>query len=220
MRKIKFIIGGIRNLFNPYISSLAFVSSNNELDDKVAIYRGAKIRNSKVGAYSYIGPHSEVENAVIGRFCSISDHCRLGMGTHNTDQISTSPIFTQKINGTKSQWVNKNINDSPLLKVKVGNDVWVGSRAMILGGVEVGDGAIIGAGAVVTKNVPAYAIVGGVPAKIIKYRFSEDLIKLLLELRWWNYSEKILKEHIDLFQKRNISEKDIDLIVNYLNKGC
>ena len=219
MSKIKFIIGGLKNLFNPNISCLAFVSSNNDLDKCAAIYRGVKIKNSRVGAYSYISPNTEVENAKIGKFCSIADHCHIGMGTHNIDQISTSPIFTQKVNGTKARWVDENVNDSPLLKVNIGNDVWVGSRAMILGGVSVGDGAVIAAGAVVTKDVPAYAIVGGVPAKIIKYRFSKELIMQLIESKWWNYSEAVLKEHVDLFQNRNIQAKDIALMCSVLSNN-
>lgn len=209
MNKIKFIIGGLKNLFNPNISCLAFVSSNNHLDKKTVIYRNAKIRGSEVGAYSYVSPNTVIENAQIGRFCSISDHCRIGMGTHNTDQISTSPIFTQKVNGTKARWVDKNVNDSPFRKVRVGNDVWIGSRAMILGGVTVGDGAVVGAGAVVTKDVPAYAIVAGVPAKVIKYRFPERLIELLMDFKWWYYPEDVLKEHISRFQKKDISEEDL-----------
>lgn len=216
MSKIKFVIGGLKNLFNSNISCLAFVSSNNDLDKRVVIYRGVKIKGSRVGAYSYISPNTEVENAEIGRFCSIADHCRIGMGTHNIDQISTSPIFTQKVNGAKVRWVDENVNDSPLLKVSIGNDVWVGSRAMILGGVSIGDGAVVAAGAVVTKDVPAYAIVGGVPAKIIKHRFSKELIDRLVELKWWNYSEAVLKECIYLFQKRNILEKDIILMHSVL----
>lgn len=207
-------------MFNPNISCLAFVSSNNDLDKKSVIYRNVKIKGSKVGAYSYISPNTEIENAEIGRFCSIADYCRIGMGTHNTNQISTSPIFTQKSNGTKVKWVDVNVNDSPLLKVKLGNDVWIGSRAMILGGVTVGDGAIVGAGAVVTKDVPSYAIVGGVPAKVIKYRFSKRLIELLMDFKWWYYPEDVLKEHIGRFQKENILEEDLILTIDAIRTSC
>ena len=242
MNKIKFIIGGLKNLFNPNISCLAFVSSNNHLDKKTVIYRNAKIRGSEVGAYSYISPNTVIENAQIGRFCSISDHCRIGMGTHNTNQISTSPqrraafeccggthntnqistspIFTQKVNGTKARWVDKNVNDSPFRKVRVGNDVWIGSRAMILGGVTVGDGAVVGAGAVVTKDVPAYAIVAGVPAKVIKYRFPDRLIELLMDFKWWYYPEDVLREHISRFQKKDISEEDLILTIDAIRISC
>ncbi len=220
MNKIKFIIGGLKNLFNPNISCLAFVSSNNHLDKKTVIYRNAKIRGSEVGAYSYISPNTVIENAQIGRFCSISDHCRIGMGTHNTNQISTSPIFTQKVNGTKARWVDKNVNDSPFRTVRVGNDVWIGSRAMILGGVTVGDGAVVGAGAVVTKDVPAYAIVAGVPAKVIKYRFPDRLIELLMDFKWWYYPEDVLREHISRFQKKDISEEDLILTIDAIRISC
>jgi len=199
---------------------LAFVSSNNHLDKKTVIYRNAKIRGSEVGAYSYISPNTVIENAQIGRFCSISDHCRIGMGTHNTNQISTSPIFTQKVNGTKARWVDKNVNDSPFRKVRVGNDVWIGSRAMILGGVTVGDGAVVGAGAVVTKDVPAYAIVAGVPAKVIKYRFPDRLIELLMDFKWWYYPEDVLREHISRFQKKDISEEDLILTIDAIRISC
>lgn len=200
MSKIHFITGFIKNLFNPHISCLAFVSSNNEIDAKATIYRGVKIKGSKVGAYTYISANTDVENAEIGKFCSISDHCRVGMGGHNTNQISTSPIFTEARNGTKYQWVTKDVNAAPMKKAIIGNDVLVGSHSLILGGVTIGDGAVVASGAVVTKDVPPYAVVGGVPAKVIKYRFSEDVIARLLEINWWDKEEAELRNHIELFQ--------------------
>jgi len=87
-------------------------------------------------------------------------------------------------------------------KVIIENDVWIGANSVIMPGVKVGNGAIIGANAVVTKDVPDYAIVGGVPAKIIKYRFDEKTISSLLELKWWDLDKAIIKENIELFQEK------------------
>ena len=213
MSKIHFVKGFIKNLFNPHISNLAFVSSNNEIDVKATVYRGVKIKGSKVGAYTYISANTDIENANIGKYCSISDHCRIGMGGHNTNQISTSPIFTEAHNGTKYQWTDKDVNAVPLKKAIVGNDVLIGSHALILGGVTIGDGAVVAAGAVVTKDVPSYAVVGGVPAKVIKYRFSQDIINKLQDLQWWDWPEEKLKVNIGLFQKSDLCIIDLKVLI-------
>lgn len=200
----------IKNLFNPKISDLSFVSVNNTIDSRAVIYRMVKMKGSSIGRYSYIGNDTDVESADIGQFCSISDHCRIGMGGHTLDYLSTCPMFTQKINGCQTQWIDRDTHAVEEKRVVVGNDVWVGSHVLINGGVTVGHGAVIGAGAVVVKDVPPYAIVGGVPARVIRYRFSPDIIEKLLELEWWNLDDNTLKENIEFFQKADISVDDVD----------
>lgn len=209
MTKMHFITGFFKHLFNPKVSVLALVSSNNEIDAKTTVYRGVKIKGSKVGAYTYISANTDVENAEIGKYCSISDHCRIGMGNHNLNQISTSPLFTERKNGTGYRWVEQDTGAAPLKKVYVGNDVLIGSHALIMGGISIGDGAVVGAGAVVTEDIPPYAVVGGVPARIIKYRFPEEVIARLQELQWWDWPEDILRTRIDLFQRNGIGIEDL-----------
>lgn len=215
--KIGFLKGAFLNLFNPRISVFALVSTDNIIHKTVSIFRYAKVKMSKIGAYSYIGNDTDVEYADIGKFCSIADHCRIGMGSHNLNLLSTSPIFTEAINGTKSQWLDHDVNAAEDKMAVLGNDVWVGSHVLINGGITVGHGAVIGAGAVVVKDVPPYAIVGGVPAKIIRYRFSPEVIERLLQLEWWSLDTDTLKQNIGFFQKENISIDDVDEFVKIVN---
>ena len=212
-----YIKGLLKNLLNPRISFLALVSADSLIDKTAFIYRGVKANMCSIGARTYIAANTEIENAVIGKYCSIADHCRIGMSGHSLDCLSTSPIFTIARNALQQQWVDKDI----FLDLEreetayIGNDVWIGSHALIKGGVHIGDGACIAAGAVVVKNVPPYAIVGGVPAKVIKFRFETEIINRLEELKWWDKSDKELKKKIKCFQ----SSGNIDELLNLLSEN-
>ena len=159
-----------------------------------------------IGDYTYGNPRilSWGENCLlkIGMYCSISTNVTIFLGgEHNTDWVSTYPfnkIFQEA----------RVIEGHPKTKgdVIIGNDVWVGEGVTILSGVTIGDGAVIGARTVVTKDVPPYAIFAGNPAKIIRYRFDEEIIKELLKIQWWNWpNDKVLQE-LPLIMSSNIDE--------------
>jgi len=203
----KYIKGFFKNLRNPAVSLLTIIDEKSIINKKAKLYQFVKSLNSKVGKYSYIGRRTNLVFAEIGSFCSIAGECNIGLAEHTINNISTSPIFTEDNNATGHSWTNESI--MPYSPVIIGNDVWIGLRAMIMGGIHIGDGAIVAAGAIVTKDVPPYAIVAGVPARIIKYRFSPEIIKLLEEIKWWEQSENVLQKNIEFFQKDNIDFESI-----------
>lgn len=211
----KFLLGFLKNLFNPAVSLLSKIDDKSQISRKAKIYGLTQIANSTIGDYSYVGRHSRVIHADVGKFCSIAGESKVGMGTHTLDKLSTSPIFTEAKNGTKHSWVSiSEVN--PYKRVTIGNDAWIGVRTMILGGLTIGNGAVVAAGAIVTKNVPPYAVVAGVPAKVIRYRFPQEVIDRLETLQWWNLSDEVLQKNITLFQSDNI---DIDVVEKIIKEN-
>lgn len=204
---IKYLLGFLINLFNPAVSLFAKIDNKSRISRKAKVYGHVQVTHSTMDDYSYVGRNSRIIHADIGKFCSIASEAKIGMGTHTLDKISTSPIFTEVKNSTKHSWVKVSAVN-PFKRVVVGNDVWIGVRTMVMGGVKIGDGAVIGAGAIVTKDIPPYAVVAGVPAKIIRYRFPQEQVDALLSHPWWELPEAKLRERIELFQgSENIDEK-------------
>lgn len=163
---------------------------NSDIDKTAKIYSGTTFYYSKLGRHSYVGYDSEVTNCEIGAFCSIANGLIVGGAKHPINWVSTSPVFYNANSGTCHHLRKLPIKITT--KTIIGNDIWIGSRAIIMQGLIIGTGAVIGAGAVVTKDVPPYAVVAGCPAKIIKYRFDEDIIKIILNSQWWLMSDKQL----------------------------
>lgn len=208
---IKYLIGFLINLFNPAVSLFAKIDNKSKISRKAKVYGNVQVTHSTMGDYSYIGRNSRIIHADIGKFCSIAGETKIGMGTHTLDKISTSSIFTESKNGTKHSWVKESAVN-PFKRVVVGNDVWIGVRTMVMGGVTIGDGAVIGAGSIVTKDIPPYAVVAGVPAKLIRYRFPHEQINALLAHQWWNLPEEKLRERIELFQDSSNVEENINVL--------
>lgn len=202
--------GLLRNLRNPAVSLLAMIDEKSKVDPKARINRFVKIVNSSVGRYSYVGPGSWIINTEIGSFCSIACDVHIGLAQHTLDFLSTSPIFTERYNGTGHSWTYKDYV-KPMQKTRIGNDVWIGEGAKIMPGLTIGNGAVIGTGAIVTHDVEPYAIVAGIPARLIRYRFDKETIESLLKTPWWNFGEEILKLNILQFQTPDI---DKDLIAS------
>lgn len=184
------------NESNLFYNSDRIVSSS--VSKKAKIYSKYFISHSTIGDYTYIAENSRIDLTSIGKFCSIGPNVTCGWGIHPTNGISTSPMFysTRKQNGFSLSSTDK-ITERK--KISIGNDVFIGMNAVILDGVTIGDGAIIGAGAVVSKDIPPYAIAVGSPIQIIKYRFDEEAIKKLLEIKWWDWDLEKLKDVEEYF---------------------
>jgi acetyltransferase-like isoleucine patch superfamily enzyme len=147
---------------------------------------GGTYLNLTAGAFSYIANGCFLYHVDIGRYCSIGDNVHI-LSQHPTDTLSTSPVFYQAL--FDEPFIAKQMTSyERLVQTKIGNDVWIGSGVKIKTGVTIGDGAVIGAGSVVTKNVAPFSIVGGTPAKLIKMRFSSEIIERIQALEWWNYN--------------------------------
>lgn len=189
--------------FDGFSASIRSYSENSKFSNQNIIGSKTNIINSTLGSYTYISSNTDISNAALGNFCSIGQNVKIGgFGKHPLN-ISTHPAFYSQ-HMTKCFHEIKNFQH--FKNTKIGHDVWIGDRAIILDGINVGTGSVIAAGSVVTKNTEPYSIVGGVPAKEIKKRFSEKDIENLLKIKWWTFSEKDLMEIGHLIADDNVSK--------------
>ena len=180
------------------------ITNPNILVGKYSYYSGYYHGHSFDDCARYLLPEAGVDRLVIGSFCSIGSGAAFimaGNQGHRNDWISTFPFYwmseVEAFNGAANGF-------EPAGDTVIGNDVWIGSEAIIMPGVTIGDGAVIGTRALVTRDVPPYAIVGGNPARVIRKRFEEARIDLLLEMRWWDWPEAHLRAAMQLLTSGDI----------------
>lgn len=162
------------------------------------LYDNVSLSNVSLGDFTYISGNTKIMNTTIGKFCSIANEVLIGLAKHPSNNFASShPIFFSTLKQAQITFVNKTYFQE-YADIFIGHDVWIGARAVVVDGIRIGNGAIIAAGAVVTKDVPPYAIVGGVPAKIIRYRFSEEDIVFLEDFCWWHKDYEFLKTNFCL----------------------
>jgi len=189
--------------------------------------RPGKYDVGSIGAYTYLGGDDSIFRYIksIGRYCSIAGGIKTGLVEHPVDFLSTHPLFygqwrewpelsefyedsSESVNNAKTK-LSERLGKRNY-QIEIGNDVWIGENVTILRGVKIGDGAIIASGALVTSDVAPYSIVGGIPAKLIKYRFDDEIIRRLIKIKWWDYEPSIFL---------GVDFTDIHLAVNQLESN-
>ena len=196
---------------------LEAIVSNSSLEGKNYIGSNSVIYDSSLGYGTYIAERTILKGAKIGRFTAIGQNVCNIIGQHPTSEfVSIHPAFYSTDNCIQYSLVSHNKfqevrYSEEKYSVSIGNDVWIGNDVRIMEGITIADGSIIGAGAVVTHDTEPYSVNAGVPAKVIKYRFRQEIIEKLCELKWWEKSLFWIEEHADLFDN---AEKFIRYIEN------
>ncbi|MEX0414535.1 DapH/DapD/GlmU-related protein [Bacillus sp. C30] len=159
------------------------INENAKIGKKCEILANVEVSaNVEIGDYSYINMGSVVNSGKIGKFCSIGYYTQIGGYNHPIAYMSTSPYTYSSDNIFNKPPYYQDVTKDTI----IGNDVWIGSHSVIMQGVKIGDGAVVAAGSIVTKNVPDYSVVAGCPAKVIRRRFDDKQINVLKELKWWD----------------------------------
>lgn len=166
--------------FSPFVSRKAKIGSHSIINEGSLVDS-----NCEIGNYVCIGKYNNITKAKIGNYCSLANNISIGQGEHDKSRVSTSSLFYSAPYDELTQ--NSCI---------IGNDVWIGVDSIILRGVTIGDGAIIGANSVVTKDIPPFAVAVGSPAKVIHYRFDEEKQKKISQSQWWNKSLEDAKKFV------------------------
>jgi len=165
---------------------------NSKIERTSKIEAGSQIVNCIMNKHSFCGYNCQIINCHIGSFCSIANNVSIGGAAHPVDWVSMSPAFYEGKDSIKTKFSEFKRDETKLTIIE--NDVWIGESAIIKQGLTIGNGSVIGMGSVVTKDVIPYSIVAGNPAKIIRMRFSDEIIQSLSELKFWNFDDEKLKK--------------------------
>ncbi len=187
------MIGNLRYLLSRVLKKCRLSSiSNSAIDSTSKVESGSQVVNTTMKRHSFCGYDCYLLNVEVGAFCSIADRVYVGGSSHPMHFVSTSPVFLSHRDSVKTKLARHDF--AKLDRTVIGSDVWIGYGALVRAGVTIGHGAVIGMGAVVTKDVAPYSVVGGCPARHLKWRFDEDLVGELLESRWWELPDSELKK--------------------------
>lgn len=216
-------IAGTAKIWNEVKIVDSFVQDNCSIGDysqltkaiihrNVVIDKNVQIIRSIIDDNSYVNKNTTIIRSDIGKFCLISWNTTLYGGglDHNLNTLSVYPPYYWK---HAFGQVIENDNESPSIKkITIGNNVWIGTGVIILDGVKIGDGAIIAAGSVVTKDVLPYSVNAGNPSKTIRMRYSNDIIMRLLDLKWWDWPEELLKKNEYYLRVGDFNEHVLELL--------
>lgn len=188
-----------RSLPGFHASALSYADDRSAFEGYNQLTPGTLVFGARIGRASYVGG-ARVQNCRIGAFCSIGARTRIGgLSRHPTHWLSTHPAFFSP-RAQAGFTFSDRLHFDEIAQITVGSDVWIGASVMVLDGVNIGDGAIVAAGSVVTRDVPPYAVVGGVPARVIRYRYDPASIDLLLGMRWWDWPMEKIRAAAPLFR--------------------
>lgn len=195
----------------PYIHDGAIIIKS-KIGSWTEIGRNSRIQESVIGDYTYDDGDVSIIYSVVGKFCSIASHVRINPGNHPQHRVTQHHSTYRRVQFGFDARDDEDFFDWRRAHAcEIGNDVWIGHAAVVMPGVKIGTGAVVGAAAVVTKDVAPYSVVAGVPARKIKMRFGEDVISRLLKTEWWNWDRPMLEErwrdlcNVELFLEKYAS---------------